>query len=181
MRRSEERMTEKRKEGQRGSERGAVHPAIPAVLMLVAFAVFMAAIAPLDFSAMFRRLFPPAIPVVPHQQAAVWVNKDAGVYYCSNSVLFGKTPGNYMTQVSALDHGYQPALGTYCSGPAMPQVTSEAASQTRPQAQEPAKPAVSAPAPPPANPSIFENPNYRPQDQKVPGSGSQTQMPLQPF
>ncbi len=181
MRKSGERMTEKRNEGQRGSERGAVHPAIPAVLMLVAFAVFMAAIAPLDFSAMFRKLFPPAIPVVPHKQAAVWVNRDAGVYYCSNSVLFGKVAGAYMTQVGALDHGYQPALGTYCGGPAMPQVTSEATVQAGPQAQKPAKPAASAPVPPATNPSIFENPNYRPQDQKAPGSGTQTQTPLQPF
>jgi hypothetical protein len=109
------------------------------------------------------------------------VNQNAGVYYCSNSVLFGKVPGGFMTQVGALDHGYQPALGTYCSGPALPQATSQAAPQVPPQAQAPAVPATNTPAPRPANPSIFENPNYRPQNQKLPGSGNQTSTPLQPF
>ncbi len=180
MRKSGERMTvEKAGKGQRGSERGAVHPAIPAVLMLVAFAVFMAAIAPLDFSAILRKLFPPAIPTVPHKQAAVWVDKTSGVYYCSNSVLFGKTPGGYMTQVGALDHGYQPALGTYCSGPAM--ALPEAEVESKPQPQAPAKVKGNARPLPPVNPSIFENPNYRPEGQKLPGSGNQTTTPLQPF
>ncbi len=102
------------------SETGAVHPAIPAVILLVSFAVFMAALAPLDFSSIFHKFFPTQIQKVPHQDAAVWVDKTAGVYYCADSIMFGKTQGGYMKQVEALDRGYQPALGTYCTGPAWP-------------------------------------------------------------
>lgn len=101
----------------RSPEAGATHPALPAVVLLVAFAVFMAAIAPLDFSSILHKLFPGPTVVVPHQNAAVWVDYNAGVYYCATSIMFGKTKGAAMEQVEALDRGYQPALGTYCTGP----------------------------------------------------------------
>lgn len=102
----------------RNAESGAAHPALPAVVMLVCLSFFMAAIAPLDFSGIYRKFFPKPVVTVPHQDAAVWVDSRAGVYYCAGSVMFGKTPGQYQKQVDALDHGYQPALGTYCTGPA---------------------------------------------------------------
>lgn len=101
----------------RASEAGAMHPALPAVILLVCFAVFMAAIAPLNFASMIRKLFPTPSQTVPHQNAAVWVDNSGGVYYCANSIMFGKSRGEYMKQVDALDRGYQPALGTYCNGP----------------------------------------------------------------
>ncbi len=104
---------------QRG-ETGATHPALPAVVLLVCFAVFMAAIAPLDFTSFFRRFISHPVQKVPHQNATVWVDTAGGVYYCANSILFGKTSGQTMTQVAALDRGYQPALGTYCTGPDWP-------------------------------------------------------------
>jgi hypothetical protein len=102
----------------RNPEAGATHPALPAVILLVFFSVFMAAIAPLDFSTIIAKFFPPTHQTVPHQDAAVWVNTNSGVYYCANSIMFGTAPGHYMKQVDALDHGYQPALETYCTGPA---------------------------------------------------------------
>lgn len=103
----------------RNSESGATHPALPAVVLLIFFAIFMAAIAPLDFSSILQKFFPSPSQTVPHQNAAVWVDNNAGVYYCADSIMFGKTHGKYMRQVNALEHGYQPALGTYCSGPAL--------------------------------------------------------------
>lgn len=41
----------------------------------------------------------------------VWVKKEFGFYYCRNDVLFGKQPGQLMTQASALNAGYQPSDG----------------------------------------------------------------------
>ncbi|HVB98070.1 MAG TPA: hypothetical protein VNJ12_01900 [Candidatus Dormibacteraeota bacterium] len=118
---------------------GATHPALPAVVLLVFFAVFMAAIAPLDFSSIIRKLFPTPAQTVPHQSAAVWVDNNAGVYYCADSIMFGKSKGEYMKQVDALDRGYQPALGTYCTGPdwglRSQQVPSPAASAPAPTAK----------------------------------------------
>lgn len=102
----------------RNPESGATHPALPAVVLLVFFAVFMAAIAPLDFSSILQKFLPSPSQTVPHQNAAVWVDNNAGVYYCADSIMFGKTHGQFMRQVNALEHGYQPALGTYCTGPA---------------------------------------------------------------
>jgi hypothetical protein len=133
----------------RNAEAGTTHPALPAVVLLVCLSVFMAAIAPLDFSQIIRRWFPPTVQAVPHQDAAVWIDSRAGVYYCSGSMMFGKTPGQYATQVAALDHGYQPALGTYCTGPAWnirPQPLRSSTAET-----------TKAPAPRPA-PKLFENP-----------------------
>lgn len=141
----------------RNPESGATHPALPAVALLIFFAVFMAAIAPLDFSSILQRIFPSPSQTVPHQNAAVWVDNNAGVYYCTDSIMFGKTHGEYMRQVDALEHGYQPALGTYCSGPAW-----------RVPARVPAKavqhPAATVSAPKPAATS-GENPFENPQSQ----------------
>ena len=147
------------------SETGAVHPAVPAVLLLVSFAMFMAAIAPLDFTSIFHKIFPTQAQQVPHQDAAVWVDKTAGVYYCADSILFGKTQGAYMKQVEALDRGYQPALGTYCTGPKWP-LNGEFNKLAAPAT--PAKPAGAKQA----SPSTFENPNYRPQGQSTPNPGA---------
>jgi hypothetical protein len=132
-------------ETSRNPELGAAHPALPAVVLLVFFAVFMAAIAPLDFTSILRKIFPIPSQTVPHQDSAVWVDANAGVYYCEGSIMFGKSRGRYMRQVDALQQGYQPALGTYCSGPAWN------GSDVRP-----AKPAQPAP-----NAKLFENPQSR--------------------
>lgn len=143
----------------RNSESGATHPALPAVVLLVAFAVFMAAIAPMNFSSILRKFFPKQPGTVPHQSAAVWVDYNAGVYYCADSIMFGKTKGQYMKQVDALDRGYQPALGTYCTGPAwhLPAVP------VRPAKAEAPAPAPQAGAPLGENP--FENPRSQFQNQ----------------
>jgi hypothetical protein len=148
------------------SETGAVHPAVPAVLLLVSFAMFMAAIAPLDFTSIFHKIFPTQAQQVPHQDAAVWVDKTAGVYYCADSILFGKTQGAYMKQVEALDRGYQPALGTYCSGPAW-SLHGEFNKLQTPSTPAP-KPSSAEPTPP----STFENPNYKPQGRNSPNPGA---------
>jgi hypothetical protein len=167
---SDQRMLREKRGSFGHSETGATHPALPAVILLVSFAVFMAALAPLDFSAIFRKYFPPAIQKVPHQEAAVWVDKTAGVYYCANSIMFGKTKGAYMKQVEALDRGYQPALGTYCTGPKWP-LNGEFNKLATPTTQ--AKPAGAKQS----SPSTFENPNYRPQGQSTPSpSAGSTQQ-----
>lgn len=45
----------------------------------------------------------------------VWTNKLTGLYYCSDSALYGHTPsGRYMTQEEALQHGYTPARNEPC-------------------------------------------------------------------
>ena len=49
------------------------------------------------------------------QSALVWANKDAGLYYCSGSKLYGSGVGAYMKQGDALTAGYQPVLGNYCN------------------------------------------------------------------
>jgi hypothetical protein len=94
-----------------------MHPALPAVIFLVSIAVFAAAIAPINFAALYHRFFPIQYQTLPHQNAAVWVVDSSGVYYCAGSVMFGKARGRYMKQVEALDRGYQPALNKYCAGP----------------------------------------------------------------
>ncbi len=48
--------------------------------------------------------------------AVVWAEKRTGIYYCPNSPLFGVNAGSYMKQSKALDSGYQPQYGAYCSG-----------------------------------------------------------------
>jgi hypothetical protein len=158
----------------RRSETGATHPALPAVILLVSFAVFMAALAPLDFSSIFHRYFPPRIEKVPHQNAAVWVDKTAGVYYCANSIMFGKTQGAYMKQVEALDRGYQPALGTYCTGPAWP-LHGQFNGMTGSTAAT--KPLAGKSAPP----SAFENPNYKPQGRNLPNPSADSTQQFIPY
>jgi hypothetical protein len=159
----------------RASETGATHPALPAVILLVCFAMFMAAIAPLDFSSIFHRYFPSPTQKVPHQNAAVWVDKTAGVYYCASSIMFGKSHGESMRQVEALDRGYQPALGTYCKGPSLSRRIHHVyeAAPSHSAAAENASPASAAPA----SPNTFENPDFKPQNRKTPPAGN---MPSQP-
>jgi hypothetical protein len=164
---SEHRMLRGKRASFHRSETGATHPALPAVILLVSFAVFMAALAPLDFTSIFRRFFPVQVQKVPHQDAAVWVDQTAGVYYCADSIMFGKTKGAYMKQVEALDRGYQPALGTYCTGPKWSLHgefnklnARDSTSDTKPSADKP------------ASPSTFQNPNYRPQGRAAPNPGA---------
>lgn len=45
----------------------------------------------------------------------VWADKSAGVYYCPDSSLYGRTQsGQYMTQGEALQSGYSAALNEPC-------------------------------------------------------------------
>ncbi len=45
----------------------------------------------------------------------VWAYKRTGLYYCSDSQLYGNVkPGEYMTQENALERGYRPAGGDPC-------------------------------------------------------------------
>lgn len=45
----------------------------------------------------------------------VWTIQRSGFYYCSDSVYFKKLkPGKLVTQLEALQSGYQPKLGAYC-------------------------------------------------------------------
>jgi hypothetical protein len=45
----------------------------------------------------------------------VWANITTGVYYCSDSGLYGRTSsGQYMNQGEALQKGYTPALNMPC-------------------------------------------------------------------
>jgi hypothetical protein len=49
----------------------------------------------------------------------IWMIKDTGTFYCADSVLWGKQPGQAMSQGEALQMGYQPAIPGYCAaGPA---------------------------------------------------------------
>ncbi len=45
----------------------------------------------------------------------VWANASSGIYYCSDSALYGQTSsGQYMNQGEALQKGYTPALNVPC-------------------------------------------------------------------
>jgi hypothetical protein len=45
----------------------------------------------------------------------VWVNKSTGIYYCSDSTMYGRSAlGSYMAQGDAIQTGYSPALGKPC-------------------------------------------------------------------
>jgi hypothetical protein len=45
----------------------------------------------------------------------VWARKMTGTYYCGDSYMYGKAGGEFMKQGTALDTGYQPDMGSYCS------------------------------------------------------------------
>ena len=52
---------------------------------------------------------------VPNTRVRVWVNTRSGLYYCSDSALFGKVgPGLSMTQGEALQQGYRPGGKQVC-------------------------------------------------------------------
>ena len=72
------------------AETGAAHPALPAVILLVSFAVFMAAIAPLNFSGVLAKIFPASVKRSTYPDAVVWVDQSAGVYYCASSIMFSR-------------------------------------------------------------------------------------------
>jgi hypothetical protein len=45
----------------------------------------------------------------------VWADKSAGIYYCPDSTLYGRTQsGQYVTQGEALQGGYSPSLNEPC-------------------------------------------------------------------
>lgn len=45
----------------------------------------------------------------------VWVNKSTGIYYCSDSAMYGRSAlGSYMAQGDAIQTGYSPALDKPC-------------------------------------------------------------------
>jgi hypothetical protein len=45
----------------------------------------------------------------------VWVNKSTGIYYCSDSAMYGHSAlGSYMAQGDAIQTGYSSALGKPC-------------------------------------------------------------------
>ena len=45
----------------------------------------------------------------------VWAKKQTGFYYCRGDVLFGTKRGRLMTQDEALESGYRPSGGQYCT------------------------------------------------------------------
>jgi hypothetical protein len=45
----------------------------------------------------------------------VWAKKQPGFYYCRGDVLFGTKHGRLMAQDKALESGYRPADGQYCT------------------------------------------------------------------
>jgi hypothetical protein len=89
-------------------------PLLPVVLLLIAaLAVFYPVISQLfpllDYAppGQGRR--------APESQAAVWVNRRSGFYYCRESAMYGKLqPGRKMVQREALAEGYSPAEGKRC-------------------------------------------------------------------
>jgi hypothetical protein len=106
----------------KSNEAGAMLPVVSGlvVVLVVSFAVFMAAIAPLRFLPVLYRIFPHHTKPLTNPNAVVWISKTAGTYFCADSVMFGKGDGSYMKQAKALDSGYQPALGAFCTGPEWP-------------------------------------------------------------
>jgi hypothetical protein len=44
----------------------------------------------------------------------VWTNRNTGIYYCADSRLYGRAPGEFRKQGEALTAGYQPVFGKYC-------------------------------------------------------------------
>lgn len=49
--------------------------------------------------------------------AVVWAVQRTGTYYCRESAMFGRDEGLHMKQAKALDSGYQPQYGAYCTEP----------------------------------------------------------------
>ena len=63
----------------------------------------------------------PHFPMRTHQSGKarlsvkVWVNKSTGIYYCTDSPMYGRSePGAYMSQGEAVQTGDSPALGEPC-------------------------------------------------------------------
>jgi len=96
-------------------------------LMLVLFAIpFVLAVLALLYllypgNAWIPRLRIPYFSMRAHQggearlKIRVWVNRSSGIYYCSNSEMYGHSaPGAYMAQGEAVQSGYSPALGEPC-------------------------------------------------------------------
>jgi hypothetical protein len=85
---------------------------LPIVLLAVALAVFYPALKKLPVGGL-RRI--PSRAGAVKSEVKIWANKRSGLYFCPDSKLYGKlTPGNYMLQGEALQHGYQPASKEIC-------------------------------------------------------------------
>jgi hypothetical protein len=135
----------------RQGEQGASSPTLPAVLLIILFAFVMATVAPVNFNRLLHRLLPflPSDKQVLSPQdagALVWVVRQSGTYYCSESEFYGQGAGDFMRQADALERGYQPALARYCH---------DTTAATRPPAHPPgasrrvAPPKRPSPIPPP--------------------------------
>lgn len=135
----------------RRRQAGATSPTLPAVLLLILFAFVMATVAPVNFNRILHKLLPflPSDkPVLSEQDArvVVWVAKQSGLYYCSDSGLYGQGTGDFLPQGEALELGYQPALTQYChETPGTPRPAGAPASKPR-RSTPPRQP---APIPPP--------------------------------
>jgi hypothetical protein len=66
----------------------------------------------------FKEFFGFSVPkkIDPAKESVlVWTIQRSGFYYCSDSAYFQKLrPGKLVTQLKALQSGYQPKLGVYC-------------------------------------------------------------------
>lgn len=88
--------------------------------LLVVFLILAGAL--LVFSPVLKQWGPVGgflIPRAEHAESVkpvvVWINPRSGLYYCSQSNLFGRiTPGLYMEQSKALEKGYRPAEERPC-------------------------------------------------------------------
>lgn len=52
---------------------------------------------------------------LPQDNVKVWTKQQFGFYYCQGEVLFGRKPGQMMTQSEALLSGYRPVHQQYCT------------------------------------------------------------------
>jgi hypothetical protein len=101
------------------------------LFFLVGAAIVLAALFVPSVSRPLRKMLqPPQRPAL-DLNATVWVQKDAGDYYCPESTMYGHGSGSYMKQGEALTVGYQPALGVYCNEPKKDALHSRSVPQQR--------------------------------------------------
>lgn len=119
MSRSSDSLISHQEEGNKPRRRNSLSDIL--VVLVALGAVFVIVLVP-SINAPLRELFSGTVhgPVHPalYPSMTVWADKDAGVYYCPGSALYGSGGGVYMKQGDALTRGYQPVLGSYCNEPA---------------------------------------------------------------